>query len=195
MKKIIIFVVIVLTLFITSEVKAEVTTLNITCESAKVNPNKIITCQISGKTQKEISGLSAKIQLGNNLKLEEVVTDESWEGDGEGGKIDLYTDTNKIGSFSVATVKIKALETTEDYSTEIKINNISYSDKEFQLFEGEDKEFKILITKNINTNDGQEELPDSPQTGFNSGIIFIIVFLISLLIIIIKKTKNKLVKL
>ena len=76
-----------------------------------------------------MSSVSAKLKSSGNIKISNIVTNSIWQGDGEGGNIDLYTDSNKTGTFNIATFNVTA--TSEGTGT-ISVSNITFSDANFE---------------------------------------------------------------
>ncbi len=90
---------------------------------------KEIKCKISGKEkQYQVSNISMYITLPKDIKLKEVKVDSSWEGSGEDGRLELYTDTNKKDKFPIATFTIEA----DKKNIPIKIEKIIYYDENFK---------------------------------------------------------------
>ena len=104
-------------------------TLKVSCGSTKLEPNKETACTITGTTTSAVSSVSAKLKSSGNIKISNIVTNSIWQGDGEGGNIDLYTDSNKTGTFNIATFNVTA--TSEGTGT-ISVSNITFSDANFE---------------------------------------------------------------
>lgn len=186
------------------------TQLSISCGNEVIRPNSNIKCTITGNSSESISGLSAKLIVGDNLELDNVNIDSSWEGNGEGGSIDIYTDTNKTGNFPVATIELKTANVTEDFTSVIMLNNIVYSDANFQTIQGDSKELNLLIdvqeeneipkdpigeNENIN-NTEDEKLPTSPETGIKDYLILALgIAMFAIIAFMLIKNKNKFFKL
>lgn len=131
--------------------------LNLSCNKTKLLPNESATCTITGSSDSEVSTVSAKVKVGNNLILGNVITSSIWEGNGEGGSIDLYTDTNKKGSFAIATFTITAKTVLGNVN--VSVDSIVYSDANFL-------EFNIpTATKTINIYEKEIEVPEEKPDG------------------------------
>ena len=106
--------------------------VSLTCDKNKVSPNSTINCSIKGNINEEVSSVHAEIELGSNLTLENSQSSSIWEGDGDGGIYDLYTDENKTGSFDIGTFTIKVGNVTEGANTYISLKNLTLSDASFK---------------------------------------------------------------
>lgn len=134
-----IFVVIVTTITILVLSKDKKEALSISCDTK----DKELICTLKGNSSYEISALSALITVSGGT-LTSVNPDPVWEGDGENGKIDFYTDINKINKFNVATFNI-SLEENNTNKVKIDISNIEYFDKEYMehSIEGITEEIRV----------------------------------------------------
>ena len=106
--------------------------LSLSCESASIKMNEEVTCTLKGHvTDYQVSAVSSTIESNSDFELIEVVPDSSWEGDGEMGDIDLYTDVNKSNDFNIVQFKISL---TNEASSEIQINLLenSFFDENFE---------------------------------------------------------------
>ena len=104
--------------------KALTGNVNLSCEATTLKPGESTNCTIKGNINEEVSAVSIKLGVGDNLTLSNIKTDSSWQGDGEGGNIELYTDTNKTGNFPIATFTVKADSIKEGANTNITLSNI-----------------------------------------------------------------------
>jgi len=109
--------------------KALTGSMNLSCNSNTLTVNTSTTCTLSGNSNEEISALSAKLNASGNISISNISTSSIWQGNGEGGSIDLYTDTNKSGNFAVATFTIQANSTAGTGA--INVNGINFSDASF----------------------------------------------------------------
>lgn len=103
--------------------------VNLNCSSTNVIVNNTLNCTITGNTNAEVSALSAKLTASGNITITNIITASIWQGDGKNGVIELYTDSNKKGTFQIATFTIKASGTPG--TGQINLNNIKFSDSEF----------------------------------------------------------------
>lgn len=106
-------------------------TISLNCTKTTLQPGEETKCTIKGNTTDEVSAVSMKLAVGSNLTLTNITTDTIWQGDGNGGSIELYTDSNKSGNFNVATFTIKAGAVSSDVTTNVSLSSINLSDKNF----------------------------------------------------------------
>ena len=122
------------------------------CDSIEVIPSGTISCQIKGKDFiTPVSSFSADIVLDNNLSLLDVEVNSIWEGSGENGIIDLYTDENKTGDFEIATFTIKISDNNIGFDSVILLKDIVYSDNNFDEYTVDNITENIRVKSNINT--------------------------------------------
>ncbi len=114
---------------------------SINCDNNNLAVNGMTNCTIKATTNGQVSALSMKLSASDSLLLSDLVTDSSWQGNGENGEIALYTDVNKTGTFNIATFKLKLVQKNAGV---VSLNNIMYSDNNFVEFK------KDSISKNIN---------------------------------------------
>ena len=85
--------------------------INIICPS-KTNAGSTITCQVTGHSDGKVSSLSARLTTSNQIESATFITDGIWQGNGNNGNIQLYTDVNKTGNFNIGTINIKISNNT-----------------------------------------------------------------------------------
>lgn len=86
-------------------------------------------CTLKGNVSDyEVSAVSALIEVNNNSKLLKVNVDSSWEGDGEDGVLEVYTDTNKVDIFNIATFEVSLENNMENI---ISIVDIEFYDENY----------------------------------------------------------------
>lgn len=121
---VVIFTVVFLTL--NNDNKEVETNLTINCD--KISSSEL-QCKLEGNSSYEVSAVSATIEYTNGKDKLTVEPDSSWEGNGEDGQIEFYTDTNKKGNFPIATVTV---DISEDDNYDINIINVSYFNSDFK---------------------------------------------------------------
>lgn len=84
-------------------------------------------CTLVGYSDKNISSLSATVSQDNDVSFLSFSKNSLWQGDGEDGKIDLYTDKDITGNFDIGTLKFNIVDLNKD-SVIINIINISFYD-------------------------------------------------------------------
>lgn len=123
-----IIVVILTVVFLTlnNDNKEVETNLTINCD--KISSSEL-QCKLEGNSSYEVSAVSATIEYTNGKDKLTVEPDSSWEGNGEDGQIEFYTDANKKGNFPIATVTV---DISEDDNYDINIINVSYFNSDFK---------------------------------------------------------------
>lgn len=100
--------------------------LLLTCESDEIRLNEDVKCTLKGNVNDyEVSAVSSIIEENSMFELINVIPHSSWEGDGEMGDVDLYTDVNKNNEFDILTFHIKLI------SDSIEVININIVDNSF----------------------------------------------------------------
>lgn len=123
----------------------------VTCKNNNLMPGEETSCTIIGTSDNEVSAVSMTLNLGTNLTLTHINTDSSWQGDGENGVIELYTETNKNGKFPIATFSIKADKISMGASTNISVTNPFFTDASFTEHSVSTSAENIRIASTINT--------------------------------------------
>lgn len=121
--------------------------LILTCDSKTIKKDEEVSCTLKGNVSDyDVSSLSSTIEKNNDYELIEVIPDSSWEGDGENGDIDLYTDNNKSDKFGIVTFKIKLLN---DENDNIQINIIEniFFDQDFNRYDLSNVTTKLKIER------------------------------------------------
>ena len=152
MKKKVLLIVTVLGAMIPFHVNALNGSVNLECDKVTLDPGESTTCHVTGNITEEVSTVSAQIKVGEHLTLVSVSTDSIWEGDGEEGNVQLYTDVNKIGTFKIASFVVQA-DDTGGVSTHVSLTDVHLSDADFQetSFTVPDVEIQISSVSTINT--------------------------------------------
>lgn len=141
--------------------------VSLSCDKAKLNVGESTTCTIKGNiTDGSVSAVSAKVELSENLSLVSIETDSSWQGDGEDGNIELYTDDNKNGEFNIGTFVVKA-GNNYGVSTSVSLKNVTLSDASFSEQSFTVSSYDIRIPSNINTL-SMIKIDDENMLGFSS---------------------------
>lgn len=103
----------------------------VSCNADSSNNNGEINCKLKANIKDyKVSAISATIAESGDYKLIEVIPDSSWEGDGENGDIDLYTDVNKTGDFNIAEFRLSLINKDID-EIEVIVEDNSFFDQEF----------------------------------------------------------------
>lgn len=202
---VVLFLLIVLNLFV-NVVHADTISADVIvdCDSDKIMIGKDITCIIKTNLSDgtTLNGFGGEIELSSNLKLISVTIDNNiWQGNGDDGNIQLYTDKQYNNSVEIAKIKIGVINNVNGY---LKIKDINLSvGTNFDLVKKSDvvKNFIYSSSTSDNNNgnnnggnnsdngngvptnpdDSKNDLVDSngnvnnnPQTGMNLFYIGII---------------------
>lgn len=126
----------ILLIFSLSVILITILTLRITNKDNQVildcnNKSKEeIECKLKGKGKGyDVSNVSMRINVSDNAKLEKVVIDSIWQGSGDDGIVELYTDKDKKGLFNIGTFTVKR---KDNKKVKISLNNIIYFDENFE---------------------------------------------------------------
>lgn len=109
------------------DVDAATFSLSASCGSS-VTVGQTVTCKINGTVSgTSVAGFQANYSVSGGT-LKSFTTASGWQGEGDGGRIDLYTDTNKTGTFSIGTITITANKVG---NITLSITNIGAADENF----------------------------------------------------------------
>ena len=174
MKNKLIVLVSLIGLLLPLNIKALTGGVNLNCDSNVVTVNTLTKCTLSGNSSEEISAISAKLSTSGNINITNISTSTIWQGNGEGGSIDLYTDNNKSGSFAIATFTIQASAIAG--SGTINITNISFSDSLFNEHFISDKALTITVKeveKPKEENNTQNNKPANNNQKPTGGLVYV----------------------
>lgn len=151
-------------------IKALTGDVTVNCAKGKLLKGETTTCIVKGNITEGVSAVSAKVDLGENLTFVSFTPDSSWQGDGEEGNIELYTDNNKSGNFNIGTITVKA-GNTSGVSTSVGLKEVKLSDANFVESSKSVQPFSIRILSEVNTLSSINMLPtltnfDSSKTNY-----------------------------
>lgn len=106
MRKKIILMGVILSILLPINVKALSGSINISCNDSNVIVGNSTNCSITGNSDSEVSALAMTLSSGGSISISNIVTSSVWQGNGSDGDIQLYTDNNKTGNFSIATFTV-----------------------------------------------------------------------------------------
>lgn len=159
MKKRVFIFAVLLSVVLPFKVKA-LGSIAIDCEQEVLEVGQSTTCKITGTSTNEVAALSFDLLSNDRLVISDIKTSSIWQGDGEDGKIGLYTDNNKIGTFAIATLKITATDKVGTGKMEAK--NLLFTNAAFENQSLDNVDYTIQIKeKNQNTPPKEEE--DQPS--------------------------------
>lgn len=122
--KLILFVVLLLIPFY---VNAD--SISIVCDNDVVKGNSL-RCTIKGDSDEIVTAVSAKVRTGSNISFSSFTPDESWQGDGEEGKIDLYTAQDITGNFVIGTLNLNVKSIESGGNSTITVDSVFYYDED-----------------------------------------------------------------
>ena len=128
MKKLVLFFTGIISVIIPVSIHALSGSTSISCSKTTIAPDETVSCTIKGTSSEEVSAVSAKLTSSGNIRISNIKSSSGWLGDGDDGNIDFYTDSNKIGTFSIATFSVTGVS---DGSGVINLANTNFTDAEF----------------------------------------------------------------
>ena len=143
------------------------------CDKTSVVPGEIISCTLTGNViGGKIGTVSAKISTSSNLTVTSVKPDLIWEGEGTGGKLDLYDLDGKTDSFGIAIFSVKVSESFSGGTNEkIIINDIEFGKDDNRNFISVNDIFgNIKVLSNVNTLSNIKLSSGELSPNFNSDV-------------------------
>lgn len=122
-KKVIIAVIIFILPFV-----VEASSLEVVCDTDIVKTESL-NCTIKGNSNNNVTSISAKISTGSNITFASFTPDNIWRGDGDEGKIELYTSSDINGNFNIGTINFKVNSLYNGGISSITIDQISFYDE------------------------------------------------------------------
>ena len=108
--------------------------VSVSVSCSNVILDKTTKCTITGKASGTVvSGFQASYSLSSNIQYVDFDAASGWQGDGDSGKIELYTDTNKSGTFAIGTLTLKG---TKVGKASVVLSGIGASDADFNEIGG-----------------------------------------------------------
>lgn len=150
--------------------------LQLNCSKTKIAPGETISCTLNGTvTGDSVSAVSAKISTSNNtfLTLEEkvIVNGSIWVGDADNGEVELYTDSNKTGTFEIVKFNLTASSNiTLGEDTEVRVSDVSFVDSNFKSVSVANASQAIRIASNTNTLSSLSISAGTISPEFNKNI-------------------------
>ena len=173
-KKLCYLILLSLMIIIPINAKALTGSVSITCDKESYGMNDTATCSVKGTSNEEVYSISASIVDTSNATIE-FITDSAWQGNGDEGNIQLYTDTGKKGTFNIGTLKVKLKDTsTSDTSLGLEIKDVKFGDTDGTEEDITASKATISFSQNTNNNDNQGSITNdnsntSDTTNSNSS--------------------------
>lgn len=137
-------------LLIPIRVNALTGSITLNCSPTTVKANSNIVCSINATSDGLINGVRADIKLTENLEYVSFNTDSSWQGDGTGNQIGLYTSGNVEGDHTLGILTIKVKDNVFDKNETISLTNCLLSDKNFNKVNIENTSTNIRVASSNN---------------------------------------------
>ena len=196
----------ILTVIIPINAKALTGSINISCDKEIYKIGDTATCNVTGTSDVDVYSISAKINnISSSNTTIEFETDSSWQGNGEEGNVQLYTDSGKKGTFNIGKLNIKLNDTTTGESTiKVSIDDIKYGDTNGSEYDIEPIQKSISFTPSlIEDNENGENNTTTPNITTVSNktnvsnpkttdikILTIVLLIMALVTLIVIGTKN-----
>ena len=124
----------------------------IDCGKKELAPNETTSCTIKGTSDDEITGVSLKLALGDNLTLVSTSVDSTfWYGDAENGFFALATTKNPSGNFDIGSFTIKAGSINTGYDSTVSVNEAVFSSANFDDVDASVNTESIRVLSTIKT--------------------------------------------
>lgn len=106
--------------------------ISLSCNPTNLLSNSTVNCTLSGTVNEgSIDSVVAKVVLSSNLEFVSFTNNSIWQGDGNDGSIDLFTDVNKSGNFAIGTFQVKTKSgITTGANENITINSVVFSNSD-----------------------------------------------------------------
>lgn len=168
MRKKCIFIGIIFGLLFPISVSALSGSASISCNSTLFEVGSSTSCTLYGYSNEGVSAVAASLTAGGSISVSNINTSSNWQGNGSDGNIQLYTDSNKSGSFGIVSFTVTGNSVG---SGTINVGGIRFSDASFN--ENGISGTSLSITVNEKYVPKPDPTPTTPSTvttpGNNSG--------------------------
>jgi lipoprotein len=141
---------------------------SISCNSTLFEVGSSTSCTLYGYSNEGVSAVAASLTAGGSISVSNINTSSNWQGNGSDGNIQLYTDSNKSGSFGIVSFTVTGNSVG---SGTINVGGIRFSDASFN--ENGISGTSLSITVNEKYVPKPDPTPTTPSTvttpGNNSG--------------------------
>ena len=163
-KKLCYLILVSLMVMIPVNAKALTGSINITCDSEEYGAKETATCKITGTSDVEVYSISAKV---NSTTANATFTaDSSWQGNGDDGNIQLYTDNGKKGTFNIGTLKVSSKDTDGLLTiTDVNLYDIKYGDTDGKEFDIGNTETRISFVEGSSADRSDSNSSNSTSTS------------------------------
>lgn len=150
-------------LLIPLKVNALTGSVNINCSKNSLYVGESTTCSISGYSSEEVSAISTQLSTQGNINVTNISKSSAWQGE-SGNKLDLYTESNKTGSFTLATFNVSAtsvgngtINLSPSTFVDANFNDNGVAGKSINISVKEKEVQKVVEETNNNTQNKVEE--------------------------------------
>ena len=166
MRKKIILMGVVLSILLPINVKALSGSINISCNDSNVIVGNSTNCSITGNSDSEVSALAMTLSSGGSISISNIVTSSVWQGNGSDGDIQLYTDSNKTGNFSIATFTVTGNSVG---SGTITVSGVMFTGADFNDVGVSGKNIVINVKEKETPKPNPEPTPKPSNNGNNNN--------------------------
>lgn len=159
MKKQCVFIGMVVCLLFPISVSALSGSASISCNSTSIEVGSSTSCTLYGYSNEGVSAVAASLTAGGSISISNISTSSNWEGNGSDGNIQLYTDSNKSGSFGIVSFTVTGNSVG---SGTINVGGIRFSDASFN--ENGISGTSLSITVNEKYVPKPDPTPTTPST-------------------------------
>ncbi len=168
-KKLCYLILLSLMIIIPINAKALTGSVSITCDKESYGMNDTATCSVKGTSNEEVYSISALVSNSSYANIE-FTADSLWQGNGDEGNIQLYTDTGKKGTFNIGTLKVKLKDaSTSDTSLEVEIRDIKFGDTNGAEEDITASKTNVNFSQNTNNNDNQSNITSDNSNASNAS--------------------------
>lgn len=162
-KKISYLIIFTLIVIMPINIKALTGSISIKCDKESYSINDTATCKVTGTSDEEVKSVAAKVSA-ENLNVS-FVTDSIWQGTGEDGNIQLYSDKGQTGTFNIGTLKISAKDSSYGLvSGIVTLSNVKYSDVAVG-----DSQIQVSFVNGSNNSNTDNNSSNNNSNNGNSG--------------------------
>lgn len=163
-KKISYLIIFTLIVIMPINIKALTGSISIKCDKESYSINETATCKVTGTSDEEVKSVAAKVSS-ENLNVS-FVTDSIWQGTGDDGNIQLYSDKGQTGTFNIGTLKISVKDSSYGVvSGIVTLSNVKYSD----VAVGESQIQVSFVNGSNNSNTDNNSNNNSSNNNYNNG--------------------------
>ena len=129
MKNKLFMLLLIITLLLPMEIKADTASISVLCTPQKVARGNQIQCTLSGNADFDVSKIEIPYSLDSGLTVNGFTVADTTKMTGnnaDGGKIEVSLNTNVTGNFTIGTFNLTVSSEATSGSKEIKFNNIIF---------------------------------------------------------------------